>query len=134
MITFDIRGRGFKPLNVNWWPQTQTQWSKALLQDNKKYWQQQRDPSTGRPWQALKPGYKAWKDANAGGRLILQLTGRMQKTAKIVPSKSGLDVQTTNYGPYHQFGTGRMAARPWMGVPSESLKRLPTLAWKNILR
>ena len=134
MIEFSVKGRGFKPVNLNWWRPTQEQWSKDLLRDNKKYWQKEEDPSTGRPWAPLAPGYRAWKQAKTGGKPILQLTGRMQKTAKIVPFESGLQVQTTSYGPYHQFGTGKLVARPWMGVPKESLKGLPTLAWKNILR
>lgn len=134
MIDFVMKGRGFKPLNLNWWPQTQTQWSKVLLKENQTFWKKEEDPSTGQPWKRLTPGYRTWKQGVAGGKPILQLTGRMQKTAKIVPFGSGLQVQTTSYGPYHQFGTGKMAARPWMGVPRTSIQQLSTLAWKNILR
>jgi hypothetical protein len=42
-------------------------------------------------------------------------------------------VQSTSYGKYHQFGTSKMEARPWMGVPDISLKHIVPIAWKNIL-
>jgi len=133
MIEFRIQGRGFQPVNERWWPATQKQWGTKLLQENRKFWPQERNPSTGRPWKALSPKYKAWKDRTASGQPILIYTGRMQDSAKIVPKGTGLEVQTTPYGKYHQFGTARLVARPWVGVPNKSMETLTTLAWKNIL-
>ena len=134
MISFDIRGRGFKPVNLDWWSSTQKQWAPVLLKDNKTYWGRQANPNNGRPWAPLSPKYREWKQKRASGQPILKLTGEMQGTAKIVPQKSGFEVQTTSYGRYHQFGTGRLVARPWVGVPQNSIKQLTTIAWKNILR
>lgn len=133
MIEFFIQGRGFKPVNTRWWPETQKQWSTKLLQDNRKFWSQEREPGTGRPWKALSPRYRAWKERTRGGQPILRYTGKMQDSAKILPKGSGFEVSTTPYGRYHQFGTGRLVARPWMGVPETSMESLTVLAWKNIL-
>jgi hypothetical protein len=132
MISFEIKGRGFQPVNERWWPSTQRQWATKLLQANKKFWPQQRDPQTGRPWKALSPKYKEWKDRSRPGQPILRYSGQMQDSAKIVPKGTGLEVLTTRYGKYQQFGTTRLVARPWMGVPDTSMKDLSTLAWKNI--
>lgn len=57
----------------------------------------------------------------------------MQDEAEINPSGAGFKVKTTSYGRYHQYGTSKMAARPWMGVPDKSLQKLPPIAWKHIL-
>ena len=133
MIEFKIQGRGFKPVNERWWPATQKQWAPKLLQANQKFWPQERDPNTGRPWKALSPLYEKLKSKAQPGQPILRYTGAMQDSAKIVPKGTGLEVKTTRYGKYHQYGTGRLAARPWVGVPDKSMETLGTLAWKNIL-
>ena len=133
MIEFKIKGRGFDPVNERWWPATQKQWGAKLLQDNRKFWSQERDPDNGRPWKSLSPLYEKFKSKARPGQPILRYSGKMQDSAKIVPKGQGLAVQTTPYGKYHQFGTSRLVARPWMGVPDSSMKSLTDLAWKNIL-
>lgn len=133
MISFEIRGRGFRPFNTNWWPRTQRQWAPVLLRDNQRFWRQERNPNNGRPWAPLTPKYRAWKQGAAPGQPILRLTGRMQDSARIVPSGTGFRVQTTRYGAFHQFGTSRMVARPWVGLPPISMRNLTPLAWRNIL-
>jgi hypothetical protein len=127
-------GPGGKPkqLNVNWWAPTQKQWAPILLQENRKYWAAETDAS-GRPWAALTPKYKAWKVATVGGLPILILTGAMLNSAKVKPQGEGFAVDSTFYGRYHQFGTSKMVARPWMGVPESAMHRLPALSWSNIL-
>jgi phage gpG-like protein len=57
----------------------------------------------------------------------------MQDNAKIRPKKDGFEVKTEKYGRYHQFGTSKMPARPWVGIPDKSLKQIVPIAWKNIL-
>jgi hypothetical protein len=42
-------------------------------------------------------------------------------------------VKSTAYGSYNQFGTSKMPARPWMGVPDISLKQIVPISWRNIL-
>lgn len=127
-------GPGGKPkrLNENWWAPTQKQWAPILLEKNKQYWAAETD-AEGRPWQALTPRYKAWKTATVGGLPILILSGRMLSSAKVKPQGEGFAVDSTYYGRYHQFGTSKMVARPWMGVPESALHRLPAISWFNIL-
>jgi len=43
-------------------------------------------------------------------------------------------VDTTPWGVFNQFGTKKMPARPWMGVPDSSLDKLSDIAWKHILK
>jgi len=127
-------GPGGKPkkLNENWWAPTQKQWAPILLQENKKFWEAETD-TQGRPWAALSPRYKAWKVATVGGLPILILTGKMLNSAKVKPQGEGFAVDSTFYGRYHQLGTTKMVARPWMGVPEAALQLLPAISWSNIL-
>jgi len=133
MIEFRIKGRGFRPVNEHWWPKTQKQWASKLLQENKKFWPQEKNPHTGRPWKDLSPKYRLWKEKTRPGQPILRYTGKMQDSARILPKGEGFEVRTTFYGKYQQFGTNRLVARPWVGIPDSSIPSLQTLAWKNIL-
>ena len=130
MIT--IKVKNMPSINMNWWKPTQKQWAPILLADQKPFWKEERNPTTSRPWAQLSKDYAAWKSKKYPGQPILRATGRMQDTAKIVPYQSGFNVNTTNYGGYQQFGTERMPARPWMGIPPKSLASLGALAFKNI--
>jgi hypothetical protein len=115
-----------KPLtiNFNWWKPTQDEWAPVLLEMQKPFWKDERNPTTGRPWTKRKEPTGSWP--------LLRKTGVMQNTAKIVPHNTGFNAITTNYGPYQQFGTSKMVARPWLGIPPASLGRLADIAFKNI--
>ena len=134
MFSFNVTGNGIRPLNTNWWRPTQREWAPLLTQDQRLPWRQESDPTTGRPWQSLTPKYAAIKARRYPGAPILRATGRMQDTSFIRPWRDGFEVVTTEYGPYHQFGTSKMVARPWMGIPDTSLERLPPISWKHILQ
>ena len=133
MLLFNFKGKGLKPFNLGWWKPTQEQWAPVLLEDQKLPWRQQSDPTTGRPWQRLTAKYAAWKSKRYPGEPILRATGKMQDSAKILPKGKGFEVKSTRYGGYHQFGTSKMAARPWVGIPDKSLVQLSQISWKNIL-
>jgi hypothetical protein len=130
MIEFKIKN--MPSVNLNWWAPTQKQWAPILLKDQKPFWKRERNPTTGEPWERLSSGYAAWKAKNYPGEPILRRTGRMQDTAKIVPYQQGFKAKTTSYGPYQQFGTSRMPARPWLGIPPVALAQLGVIAFKNI--
>jgi hypothetical protein len=57
----------------------------------------------------------------------------MQDAAYIFTKGDVFFAKSTRYGAYNQFGTSRMAARPWMGVPDVSLKQIVPISWRNIL-
>jgi phage gpG-like protein len=130
MITFKVKN--MPSINFNWWAPTQREWAPILLQEQKPFWKDERDPTTGRPWAKLSAGYTAWKNKKYPGQPILRATGRMQDTAKIVPYQTGFQVNTTPYGAYNQFGTSKMPARPWVGIPPKALASLGAIAFKNI--
>lgn len=130
MISFKVKN--MPSINRNWWAPTQRQWAPILLQEQKPFWKDEKDPTFGRPWAKLSPGYAAWKDKKYPGQPILRATGKMEDTAKIVPYRTGFNVNTTRYGAYHQFGTRKMPARPWMGIPPKALAALGAIAFKNI--
>jgi hypothetical protein len=111
-------------INLNWWKPTQDEWAPVLLEAQKPFWKDERNPTTGQPWKKRKEPTGSWP--------ILNRTGEMQNTARIVPYNTGFNAVTTNYGPYQQFGTSKMVARPWLGIPETSLVSLGQIAVKNI--
>lgn len=133
MIGFKLTGNGLTPLNLNWWKPTKEEWVPVLLDDHPQFWKSQVDPTYQRPWQRLTPRYQSWKSENYPGQPILRATGLMQDVAYIYTKGDKFLVRSTNYGKFHQFGTSKMPARPWMGVPDISLKQIVPIAWKNIL-
>jgi len=122
MITFKVKN--MPSINLNWWAPTQREWAPVLLEAQKPFWKDEKDPTSGKPWASRVPPTGRWP--------ILHRTGVMQNTAKIVPYNTGFKAQTTNYGPYQQFGTSKMVARPWLGIPSVALASLGAIAIKNI--
>jgi hypothetical protein len=131
MISFSLKN--LKPLNLTWWPDTQKEWLPILQKSNQVSWRAEKDPTTGKAWAKLTPRYGVIKAKKFPGQLILRATGEMQDTAEFELSDSGFSVKTTSYGLYLQFGTSKMVARPWLGVPNIALKALPPISWKHIL-
>ena len=131
MIRFNVRN--LPRVNLKWWPPTQRQWAPILLEQQKPFWKREREPTMNTPWAKLSPNYKIQKDKKYPGEPILRATGAMQDTAKILPgSNGGFKAETLKYGAYHQFGTRKMPARPWLGIPPSSLASLGVIAIKNI--
>lgn len=133
MIRFKVQGNGLVPMNLNWWRPTKEEWTPVLLDDQAQFWRQQVDPTYGRPWATLNPVYSKWKAERYPGQPILRATGLMQDSAYIYTRGNAFLVKSTPYGAYNQFGTSKMPARPWMGVPDISLKQIVPISWKNIL-
>ena len=133
MIRFRVQGNGLTPMNLRWWKPTKEEWVPVLLDDHPQFWKRQVDPTTQRPWQRLSPAYKEWKNEKFPGEPKLRLTGAMQDASFIFTRGDRFLVRSTYYGGYNQFGTSKMPARPWMGVPDVSLKQIVPIAWKHIL-
>ena len=133
MIGIKITGNGLVPLNIRWWKPTKEEWAPMLLDDNVPSWRRQVDPTYGAPWAALSPAYAKWKQARYPGQPILRASGLMQDLAFIYTRGDRFIVKSTKYGGANQFGTRKMPARPWMGVPDISLKHIVPIAWRNIL-
>jgi phage gpG-like protein len=133
MIRVRITGDGLIPMNLRWWKPTKEEWVPVLLDDHPQFWKRQVDPTYQQPWARLTPRYAAWKGERYPGNPILRATGLMQDLAFIYTRGNQFIVKSTHYGAYNQFGTSKMAARPWMGVPDISLKQIVPISWKNIL-
>ncbi len=133
MLRIRVQGNGLTPMNLNWWQPTKREWTPVLLDDHPQFWKRQVDPTYQRPWQQLSPKYAKWKSQNYPGQPILRATGLMQDIAYIYTRGNVFYVKSTDYGQYQQFGTSKMVARPWMGVPDISLKQIVPISWKNIL-
>ena len=132
MIRFRVTGTT-KPFKLGWWKPTRAEWVPVLLDDHPQFWKKQVDPTTGRPWDGLSPRYNAWKQKHAPGQPTLRLSGLMQDASFIFTRGNQFLVKSTPYGAYNQYGTSKMPARPWMGVPDISLKQIVPIAWKHIL-
>lgn len=121
-----------KPLKKRWWTPTKKEWVPHLWLDNRELWYRQTDDE-GKPWKALSPAYEKWKTEEYGSLPILDAGGGMFDLSLIYVRGNKFTVRTTEEGVYHQFGTSKMPARPWMGVPLKSLDTLAEIAIKNIL-
>lgn len=133
MIKFKVTGNGLVPMNLKWWTPTKREWSPVLLADHPAFWRKGVNPTSGAPWQKLSPKYAKWKQEKYPGQPILRRTGEMLDSATIRTRGNKFLVDSTKYGKYQQFGTSKMPARPWMGVPDLSLKQIVPIAWRNIL-
>ena len=133
MFNFKLTGPGSNSFNLEWWRPTRDEWAPVLLKDHHAPWRKESDPTTGKPWIPLSKKYAERKQKKWPGSPILRVTGEMQDTAIIQPWRDGLQVKSTYYGAYNQFGTSKMPARPWMGIPDDSLNKIIPIAWKNIL-
>ena len=124
-----------KPFNLWWWQPAKEEWGGTLVEDNKPFWKNQTEVN-GRPWKPLSAKYRAWKERVYGNLPILRLSGNMLNSAEVVTylRNDKIDVRTTKVGPYHQFGTDTIPARPWFGIPDKSLDRLSEISWKHILK
>lgn len=134
MISF--RG-SFSTFNENWWANSRNEMAQILLQDNQSAWPQEIDPQERTGWAPLSAKYASWKSRIAAGQPILRLTGRMQDRTRIRAAGSpGIFTATmgADYGRYHMFGTSKMPARPWLGVPQMSMPRITEAAARAINR
>ncbi len=117
----------------NWWIATKKEWLPHLWLDNRENWIRQVDDE-GKPWEALSPTYSKWKTEEEGSLPKLRVTGGMLDNSYIVLRGNRFIVKTNEEGVYNQFGTDKMPARPWVGVPLKSLDKLAEIALETILK
>lgn len=133
-IRFKVQGDGLRPMNTNWWNPTRKEWT-PILQDSQasNYWKSETDAFTGAGWARLTARYAVQKSALYPGAPILRATGAMQDSMTITSTAKKFHVHGVDYGKYHQFGTRKMVARPWVGVPEQTMGPLSDIALKNVL-
>lgn len=132
-VTLKEKG-SMTPFLPGWWGPTKIKWAPVLLEENKPFWTAQTD-TEGRPWKQLDPDTKEErKKEGYGTEFILRETGEMFNTAVVKPWGNRFIVETTPWGIFHQFGTNKVPARPWMGVPDSSLGKLAEISLNHILK
>jgi phage gpG-like protein len=83
------------------------------------------------PWEPLSPDYESWKMRHFPGTTILVREGRLRNSVRwsggvgadgiFIPSATSCIVGTSvPYAAYHQHGTDRMPARPFLPTPKVS--------------
>lgn len=86
----------------------------TLLNSTRARFRSQTAPD-GTPWQALSPAYAARKRRNPGQ--ILTLYGHLRGLLVYRADRDRLRIGTPLiYGATHQFGRGRIPARPFLGL------------------
>lgn len=90
----------------------------------------------GRPtkWRPLSERYSAFKSQSAGsGKPILEFHGKLKQSINAKSTNANAEVKTgVLYGVYHQTGTRKMPARPFM--PDSKNPNMPPFDSKGIGR
>lgn len=120
-------------LNENWLPESLDEWTPMLRRDLLHYWERERDPGTGNRWAALSPKYKSWKIKHYGSLPKLILSGALLGGVTIRRDGNRILAETLDYGLYHQTGTSKMPARPYLGIPPVALNQLTRISARRIL-
>jgi len=80
---------------------------------------QEKDPER-RPWKKLSPGYKAYKDRVRPGAKILVFNGTLKDSIRHSVSSDAVSIGTSvEYASKHQYGEGKLPARPFLGFNSD---------------
>ncbi len=115
-------------VNQDWWKASKRELNELVENYNRENWPKQRDPVTLKPWAPRKAPTGTWP--------VLRKTGEMQDTTKFKVGKTPMDfiAKTVNYGPFHQYGTKKMAQRRWLGIGSTLLDPMAKVIGKSIFK
>lgn len=87
----------------------------------------------GVPWKPLSPAYKKSKRKreSVGANRILVLDDNMRRSYKTVAAKAFLDYGTNDFkARWHQFGRGRLPARPHLGLNRNDVDSIGRIAMR----
>lgn len=84
---------------------------------------------SGQRWQPLSPAYKAYKQRKRPGYPILEFDSHMlgNMLSRQVEGTTLLVGTTAIYGATHQFGRGKIPARPFLGLSDADLAEIDLL-------
>lgn len=93
------------------------------------------DPQ-GVPWTPLSPRYKRFKDAKRPGKKKLTFDNHMlfDQFSYQVQSRQLLVGTAAKYGATHQFGRGKIPARPYLGISTEDETELVAILGDHLAR
>lgn len=98
-------------LTDSWWDLSRRELARQVEEYDKRMQRSFRDPVTLKKWQPRKQPTGTWP--------LLRKTGEMEDSARYYTRPGDIGkfyVGTVYYGPYQQYGTKNMPARPWVGI------------------
>lgn len=103
-----------------------------LREDAEDAFENERSP-TGEKWKALSPAYKESRFAKGYDGKILHRTGLLIASLNIDYGDDFAAVGVSEtYGIYHQLGTRKMHARPFLGISEEGIDEIKDILIKQI--
>lgn len=95
----------------------------------KPYWIQERNTKTGKKWKKRKE-----KPKRKTFHPLLKKTGRMQQSVRFRLVGEEMIAKMEDYGPFHEFGTVKMPARPWVSLSEDNFNFFVDLFMKEMFR
>ncbi|MFC1142356.1 phage virion morphogenesis protein [Pasteurella multocida] len=96
----------------------------VLQQESETAFDNERSP-TGEKWADLKPNYKKQRYEKGYDGNILQVRGDLVNSLNIDYGESfALVGVSEHYGQYHQEGTSKMKARPFLGLGDDGVEEI----------
>lgn len=96
----------------------------VLQQEAEQAFENERSPE-GRQWAALNPQYKKQRYAQGYTATMLQVSGNLINSLNIDYGDDFAMVGVAEaYGQYHQQGTSKMPARPFLGLGDEGFAEI----------
>lgn len=99
----------------------------VLHQEAEKAFDQEKTPE-GESWEKLNEDYKKRRDAAGYTGKMLQVTGDLVTSLNIDYGDNFAVIGASeSYGQYHQMGTEKMPARPFLGLSDEGMKEIKAI-------
>ena len=87
------------------------------------------------PWRPLSPAYAVRKARQGYSILPLTRTGLLRRSIAFRVRNNSLKIGTSvTYAPYHQFGTSRMPARPYLIFQDDDIVKINRLVTDHITK
>lgn len=104
----------------------------VLWQETEKAFDNERSPE-GEKWAALNPSYKLNRHARGYDGNILQVRGDLVASLNIDYGDSFAVIGAAeSYGQYHQQGTSKMKARPFLGLGDAGVEEIKDILNKAL--
>lgn len=99
----------------------------VLRQEAEKAFDQEKTPE-GESWEKLNEDYKKRRDAAGYTGKMLQVTGDLVTSLNIDYGDSFAVIGASEpYGQYHQMGTEKMPARPFLGLGKDGIDEIKAI-------
>lgn len=104
----------------------------VLWQESERAFDEESSPE-GKSWAALDPQYRAWRDKQGYDGKKLQMRGDLVNSLNIDYGDNFAMIGAAEpYGQYHQAGTSKMQARPFLGIGNEGIEEIKHILHKAL--